>query len=273
MNAGTRSDFTAFRFFTAMVMIVWAFAFGDASLVHAETQLRLDAGLQTLAPGEAGFVSVILDDAVMLRTIEVTLRGDPDRLLDMTSTPGMVFDDVACMIWDQSEITEPGVWHGFAVIIGSECAATGPGELLRWTFTAGADGGTIIDPVEVKLYAPDATRIDDVTCDHAVVLISTTTDVPSAGVSSRLQLHPNPFNPLVNLTVDLNNDACASLSVYDARGRLVATPWRGTMTAGRSVHQWRGVGDGGLLQPSGTYLFVLDVQGREPVTMTGSLVR
>jgi len=273
MTADTRPVAVAFRLIAVLVMILWIVSFRDVSAVYAETNVRLDAGLQTLASGEVGVVSVVMDADVPLRTVEITLRGDPARLLDMSSTPGALFEDVSCMIWEQSDIIEPGLWHGFAVIIGSECETVGPGELLRWTFTAGDDGGTIIDPVEIKLYAPDGDRIEDVTCSHAVVLISTTTEVPSPNAGAGLQLHPNPFNPVANLTVDLDGDARTSLSIYDARGRRVATPWRGEMAAGRSVLQWRGVGEGGLIQPSGTYLFVLEVQGRDPVTTTGALVR
>lgn len=134
-----------------LVMIVWVGVFGDPSAVRAETALRLEPGLQTMAPGESGAVSVMLDEPTALRTVEVTLRGDPERLLGMTAEPGALFGDVPCFIWDDSEELEPGLWHGFAVIIGSTCETSGPGEAMRWTFTAGEAGGTIVDPVEVKL--------------------------------------------------------------------------------------------------------------------------
>lgn len=254
-------------FVAAMVLI--ALAAG----VHAAVVLRLEPDLQVLAPGETGVVSVYADDAVAIRTVEITLRGDPDRLLDMVATPGDVFGSVPCFIWEESEILEPGLWHGFAVIIGSTCSATGPGELLRWTFTAGSEGGTILDPVEVKLYAPDGVRIDDVTCGHAVVLISTTTAVPDAAPRTDLLLNPNPFNPATSVAFDLDRAGDVTLSVHDLRGRRVTTLWQGPLSAGRAVLDWRGVDDTGADQPSGTYLFVLTRPGRRPVSVSGMLVR
>ncbi len=239
----------------------------------AAIALRLDPGLQVLAPGETGVVSVYADDVVAIRTVEITLRGDPERLLDMVATPGEVFGPVPCFIWEESEVLEPGLWHGFAVIIGSTCETSGPGELLRWTFTAGSEGGTILEPVEVKLYAPDGVRIEDVTCGHAVVLISTTTDVPGPAPRSELLLQPNPFNPATSVVVDLDRAAAATLTVHDLRGRRVATLWQGPLPAGRSVLGWHGAGAAGEGQPSGTYLFVLDVPGQATVIASGVLLR
>ena len=256
-----------------LALIVCVGVLGQASTVRAETTLRLQPELQVLPPGGSGVVSVMIDEPTALRTVEVTLRGDPDRLSGVTAAPGAVFDGVSCFIWDDCEEEEPGLWHAFAVIIGSTCETQGPGELLRWTFTAGDPGGTILDPVEVKLYAPDGSLIEGTSSAHAVVLVSATTGTPPPAPAPALGLHPNPFNPIVNLLVDLDRDADARLTVYDLRGARIAQPWRGSLPAGRTHLEWRGVDDSGAEQPSGTYVFTVDLAGGQRVTAIGTLAR
>ncbi|HRX52727.1 MAG TPA: FlgD immunoglobulin-like domain containing protein [Candidatus Krumholzibacteria bacterium] len=239
----------------------------------AAVTVRLDPSFQTVDPGMTGSISMVTDEAVAIRTAEITLEVDPAILTTMTCTPGAVFDGVSCFIWEESEELAPGVWHGFAVIIGSTCQTAGPGELLHWEFTTGDEGVSPVTSVEVKLYSPDGLLIPDVTVDApAAVQVGDVSDVPALAAAG-LALAPNPFNPAVTLSVDDAAAGPARLLVLDARGRLVATAWSGDLSGGPAAFTWRGRDDGGRDAPSGTYHFVLLTHGTAPRTARGVLVR
>ncbi len=262
-----RADWIALLFVAALLM-------GCVSLAAGEVVLRLDPPSQTLDPGASGSVSLMLDDAFPVRTAEITLRGDPDIITTMVCTPGAMFDPVPCFLWEESEELEPGVWHGFVVIIGSSCQAEGPGELLHWDFVAGIEGHSTLESVEVKLYAPDGVLISDVSVlAPAEILVWTLTGVTPATFDTRMTLSPNPFNPAVGVTVDLDVESFAHLTVFDARGRQLAAPWSGLLPSGPSTLTWRGRGFDGRSMPSGVYRFVLDRPGKKPLVRTGTLLR
>jgi hypothetical protein len=255
-------------FFVAAVLM------GCVSLAAGEVTLRLDPPSQTLDPGASGSVSLMLDDTFPIRTAAITLRGDPDIITSMVCTPGAMFDLVPCFLWEESEELEPGVWQGFVVIIGSSCQAEGPGELLHWDFVAGVEGHSSLETVEVTLYAPDGVIIPDVSVTApAEILVWTITDIAPTVLSTQMSLSPNPFNPAVGVTVNLGVESNAKLSVFDARGRQVATPWSGWLPSGPSTLTWRGNGTDGRNMPSGVYRFVLDVPGKKPLVRSGTLLR
>lgn len=239
----------------------------------AAVTVRLDPISQTVDPGAPGVISMVTDEAVAIRTAVITLEVDPAVLPTLTCTPGAVFDGVTCFIWEESEELGPGVWHGFAVIIGASCQTAGPGELLHWEFTTGASGHSAVTSVEVKLFSPDGLLIPDVTVEApASVLVWDATDVPAAATAS-LALAPNPFNPAVTVTVESAAAGPAELLVLDARGRRVASAWTGDLPVGPSALTWRGRDDAGREAPAGSYLFVLRRPGEAPVVTRGALVR
>ena|GEM_PF-506739 len=67
---------------------------------------------------------------------------------------------------------------------------------------------------------------------------------------------PNPFNPMTTIEFSLPKAASVSLRIFDARGRLVATPVSGDRTAGLHSVSWDGRG-----KPSGVYYYQLQVDG------------
>lgn len=93
------------------------------------------------------------------------------------------------------------------------------------------------------------------------------TDVPQAGVTPAilaLGAQPSPFNPATTFTFELGAAATVRLEVYDARGRIVATPLQGSREAGGHAVSWRPEG-----LASGVYLYRLTA-GSE--VKTGSVV-
>ena len=58
-------------------------------------------------------------------------------------------------------------------------------------------------------------------------------------LAARLAAWPNPFNPSVTLEFDLPSPGPASLRVYDAAGRRVASVLAGAQPAGQRRVTWR----------------------------------
>lgn len=65
---------------------------------------------------------------------------------------------------------------------------------------------------------------------------------------------PNPFNPMTRFAVSLPEAGPATVSVHDARGRLVRTLVDGHLAAGEHAFAWDGRDDAGRRAPAGVYL-------------------
>jgi hypothetical protein len=101
------------------------------------------------------------------------------------------------------------------------------------------------------------------------------TPVPGASLPAALDIAavaPNPFNPRTTVQLDVPRDARVSLRVYDLRGRLIAEPFAGNLTAGRHAVVWDGQDDGGHAAPAGIYLLRLD-DGQRQVTAKAVLAK
>lgn len=98
------------------------------------------------------------------------------------------------------------------------------------------------------------------TADHAEISIT----VRSEGLnqlpkSRKLQAaYPNPFNPTVTISFDLDNEADqADLLIYDLNGTLVQTLATGQHDAGLHRYGWDGTDAMGKTLPAGIYLVAL----------------
>jgi len=201
-----------------------------------------------------GSLSLVTNDPLSIRTAEITLQGDPAIIADMVCTPGALFDEVSCMVWEESEELNPGVWHGLAVIIGADCEAVGPGELLRWDFSAVAAGVTDLVNVEAKLYAWDGSQYPEVeVLAPAEIIVGDLSATPSLGDALQLSHHPNPFNPTTTLSFTLPESHPVHINIYDINGRLVRNLLNENRDQGPHEVVWNGRGDDGRMQASGLY--------------------
>jgi hypothetical protein len=101
------------------------------------------------------------------------------------------------------------------------------------------------------------------------------TPVPGSSLPAALAIAgvaPNPFNPRTTVQLDVPHDGRVSLRVYDLRGRLVAEPFVGTLTAGRHAVEWDGQDRGGHAASAGIYLLRLD-DGQRQVTAKAVLAK
>ena len=244
-----------------------------AAFAAAGVVLRWQPQLQVVAPGDTAALSLMLDDTLDVRTIDVVIDYDPAVLAGLTAVPGALFDTVSCYVWPAYEEDTPGHWHAFAAIIGASCRTTGPGELLRWTARAAADGWTDVTTAEVTLFDPDADRYADVSLPHAVVGVSATTGRNDLPPAPRLELAPNPFNPRTRVGWSVPPGMPFRLELLDAQGRRLAVLASGEGDGIRHQVDWNGRDEAGRPAPSGLYLFRLESPRTPPVVRRGILLR
>jgi hypothetical protein len=232
-----------------------------AGTATAQIDLRFDPPDTTFEPGATTIVSVMLDDAIFIRTVELRVTYDPSIISTVSGVPGALFADSGFQIWPEFLEETPGQWYGFAVIMGAADSLSGPGELFTWEIQGLVEGGpTPITALEAKLYEPNATIIPNVTLAPTTIRVrwapSGVDNMPA--FQAGLDLYPNPFNPSTRIAFDLPVSGQVLMSVFDSRGRRVATLHEGPAVAGPLLFEWNGRNDSGLAQPGGVYLFRLD---------------
>jgi hypothetical protein len=241
--------------FLAAVLILAA-AGGDAK---AQIDLRFTPPDTTIEPGAATRVSVMLDDAVFFRTVELTVTYDSTLIHSLAGMAGALFSESGFFIWEGFEESVPGTWHGFAIVLGATDSLSGPGELFGWEVQGLVEGTSQVTALEVDLYEPNANKIPGVALAPTTLRVryapSAVGDLP--GLKNALEIYPNPFNPRTRIGFELAFPGHVVLSVFDARGRRVATLKDGPAPAGPLLADWDGKNDHGLAQPGGVYLFRL----------------
>ncbi|MBK7703333.1 MAG: hypothetical protein IPI34_10780 [bacterium] len=112
---------------------------------------------------------------------------------------------------------------------------------------------------------------------EAFTIEGSSTPAPPTPTVDRLgPVHPNPFNPGTTVAFNLRAAAEIRLTVFDVRGREMATLAQGDRPAGRHAAAWDGRGPDGRAAPSGTYFARLSVRGadrRDELTARLTLVK
>jgi len=111
----------------------------------------------------------------------------------------------------------------------------------------------------------DITGLDEIS-DYLMFFenTGTATSVPTPASHSSISLlqnYPNPFNPSTSIQFELQEDAPAMLTVYDAAGAYVATLANGVYPRGSHHVQWNGTDAHGNRVGSGIYFYRLDAAG------------
>lgn len=87
------------------------------------------------------------------------------------------------------------------------------------------------------------------------------TPVALPRVTALLQNAPNPFRETTALHFTLAQRAPVRLEIFDASGRLVATPASGVFDAGEHAVEWQGRSASGEAVPDGVYFYRLSAPG------------
>lgn len=240
----------------------------------AQLTLRFAPADTTVEPGTTNRLSIMLDEPVDLRTIDVRVQFDPTVVSSITGGPGALFTDPGYLLFQGFSLEEPGLWWGYSIVLGYEDWVTGPGELYYWEFSADAVGITDIAAVEVFLAAPDATEITDYVFLPTTINVDTVSEADDSTptLQTGLRCYPNPFNPVTEVRFRLPHTEAVRLSVHDMAGRLVDVLHDGSAPSGPFSAIWDGRDTSGRMQPAGPYLFRLQTPSLNASTR-GMLVK
>ena len=73
------------------------------------------------------------------------------------------------------------------------------------------------------------------------------------------QNFPNPFNPSTTIKYNLPTESSIQLKIFDIKGELIKTITGDKLNAGEHEIVWDGTNDKGVRQPSGVYVYQLNV--------------
>lgn len=256
----------------AIVATVIAIFF--ASPAAPQVELRLTPPDQHVAVDGAGSLSVMLDEALDVRTIELWVSYDETVVEGLNGQPGQLFAESGCTLFPIFDEDTPGAWYAGAVTMGPTCFVTGPGELYRWNFEGLADGTCPVLVDSLVLYDPLAEIIGSVSLSGTTILVGDATSAETLpGKRLGLSLAPNPFNPRTVVSLCGQPGEIVTLEIFDLGGHRIATPWRVTLGAQRTTLQWNGIDQQGQSVPGGTYLFRVSDRGGQRVTRKGILLK
>jgi hypothetical protein len=244
-------------------------------------QLRFAPADTTITAGTTGRLAIVLDEAITVRTLDVTVAYDTTVIRTAGWEAGRIFTDPGLFLFDGFEEDTPGVWHAYVIVMGADIWAEGPGDLFYWDFEGVADGVTSVEvsptpPDTVGVFLSNAAGVwyDLVVLPGTTVTVGDTSPVwpEIAPLLPSLDLWPNPFNPQAALRVEIDRPGHVYLAVYDAAGRRLRTLHDGHLPAGPATWTWSGRDDRGCDVPSGVYLFRLRTPGGVTATR-GTLLK
>jgi hypothetical protein len=109
--------------------------------------------------------------------------------------------------------------------------------------------------------------LTDIALDGQVTFNGPRTAVAVAKPAEYLlaQNYPNPFNPSTSISYTLKDNGMVKLAVYNIRGQLIRSLVNHTQMAGQYNQEWDGRDDNGIIVPTGTYIYTLEINGFKAV--------
>ena len=242
------------------------------TLATANPVLRWSPSNPGIDVGGEITLSVMLEEPLDVRTIDLVVQFDPAILTSLAGAPGALFDGFQTFPGFVS--TGPDTWRGYCVVLGANDWATGPGELFRWTVRGDAEGIALLETIELTLLPPGGGDYPAATLVTGVVRVGNVVAAPPAVAHPPvLSLFPNPFNPRTRVAFTMPASGRARIDVYDLRGRAVTTLWQGVAGHEPVLVDWDGTDAAGRDLPTGVYRFLLRGDDGTRAWCSGLLVR
>ena len=221
-----------------------------------------------------------MSDAAMRKQLDSWYATHPAHPLQVTRTEavgdsftvaGFTFDengdgsatqvDTAKIFQGQSVLWK---WVSGLHSVTSGTGSTDPhvGELFDVPFSSGTFSFTFSSAGLVPFFCRNHEGFNM----RGFVLVKATTSVdPVPGIAGSVGFAappwPNPSSGTTSFRFALNRPGTARLRVFDAQGRVVATPLNGTFAAGTYSAAWDARTQAGLPAAAGVYLLRLEVPG------------
>jgi hypothetical protein len=167
-------------------------------------------------------------------------------------------------------------WAAHRFLDASDAITEASASVLRVEDLAGDTKRTVLFPFGLTQLGPDeegstttqttaAQLLDEVLTWFGVSSGSgAATDTPSPRpLLSPLRAHPNPFNPRIEIALQLGRSASLRVEVFDLRGAKTATLFDGQHQAGEVRMSWDARDDSGQAVASGVYLLRATAEGEK----------
>ncbi len=193
-----------------------------------------------------------------IASYQLYLSFDPDVVELTDAQEGTLYVFSGYMTWPRFEEVSPGFWHFFDTLMGVGSYIEPPGEILRLTFQALADGETETSADTLRMTDVRREAYPVVTFDPATIT------VPGTGIeevqSALLRVGPatpNPFSvgTTIAYAVPLGTSGWRA-GIYDVSGRSVRTLAIPAGSTGGDFF-WDGRSDAGEETAAGVYLLRL----------------
>jgi len=258
------------RWIVALLLLA-ACAAGPASAQVVD--LRFDPPDTTIEVGGTFRMSIMVDDPLEFRTIDVHVQYDTTVVRSLGGGKGALYTESGINTFSGFEEDSLGLWHGYAILMAADRFVQGPGELFYWDLEGPAVGVSPIISTEVYVSRTDGSWYSEVNLPETTVRVASLGPAPETpSLEGGLRLWPNPFNPRVHVGFELAEEDWVRLEVHDARGRLLGILHDGPVPAGPFTAAWDGRDRQGHAAPGGVYLFRLVTQRRTAFTR-GVLLR
>ncbi|MBD3220392.1 hypothetical protein GF314_04045, partial [bacterium] len=135
------------------LLIVLA-VFTLAGAASAQVDLRFEPTDPSVDMGDSMRLGIYLDEAIDVRTFEITLSYDDTYLSSLGGDTGSLFDGSSTG-FEEFDDSTPGQWYGRVVVLGDP-VPVGPGELYYWDVQGDQAGLAALSSVSIRMADGDA---------------------------------------------------------------------------------------------------------------------
>ncbi len=181
-------------------------------------------------------------------------RG-PEGTLDARFATGRMVETYPSVLDAQKKYSYPVVISAsqYPVTIGWSASRTDD----QHTLTLRTEDGKIL----AVMAGSGKVTLNDAAVKRVEVTVAEGAALPKVFALSRN--YPNPFNPTTRFSVELPQNAQVDVSVYDVRGRTIATLMTGEQAAGYHTLEWDSHDSQGMTVPSGLYFIRMNVPSEQ----------
>jgi hypothetical protein len=158
---------------------------------------------------------------------------------------------------DDEWINNDFVYAGDSVVYSCEVPATSADDVVTFYYTFRDSANTLVrEPLDKNYSASISESIVD--------YVTGVVEFPDELVKDYKlhQNYPNPFNPSTVIEFESPSNEFAKVIIYNVLGQKIRELFAGRVVQGLTRLTWDGTNDNGEPVPSGTYIYSINIEGK-----------